>query len=215
MRKLVNFLLLAISLFSCAALSAQEAGKSSQALDSTLSGRWVVNCDFYGSTLYFGLEMQQSGETITGKFDGDKFEGAVKGADIHFLAKDEHGGSEAVKGTLGKSSFAGPITFTNGDDPTNAETHSCNATKTPPRWAGTPQRHDFTPTIFYRQFSPLNKPVLTVSPGDAIHTTTVDAGGKDEKGVSRVLGGNPETGPFYIETASPETQWRSISRAFV
>jgi acetamidase/formamidase len=203
MRKLVNFLLFAISLFSCAALSAQEAGKSSQAQDSTLSGRWVVNCDFYGSTLYFGLEMQQSGETITGKFDGDKFEGTVKGADIHFLAKDEHGGSEAVTGTLQKSSFAGPITFTSGDDPTNAETHSCNATKTPPRWAGKPRRHDFTPTIFYRQFSPLNKPVLTVSPGDTIHTTTVDAGGKDEKGVSRVLGGNPETGPFYIETASP------------
>jgi amidase len=31
----------------------------------------------------------------------------------------------------------------------------------------------------------------------------VDAGGVDEKGVTRVLGGNPETGPFYIETAAP------------
>jgi acetamidase/formamidase len=45
--------------------------------------------------------------------------------------------------------------------------------------------------------------VLTVWPGDTIHTTTVDAGGTDEKGVTRVLGGNPETGPFYIETAAP------------
>jgi len=27
--------------------------------------------------------------------------------------------------------------------------------------------------------------------------------GTDEKGVTRVLGGNPETGPFYVETASP------------
>lgn len=31
----------------------------------------------------------------------------------------------------------------------------------------------------------------------------VDAGGTDEKGVTRVLGGNPETGPFYVETAMP------------
>ena len=31
----------------------------------------------------------------------------------------------------------------------------------------------------------------------------MDAGGTDEKGVARVLGGNPETGPFYIETAVP------------
>jgi amidase len=45
--------------------------------------------------------------------------------------------------------------------------------------------------------------VLTVAPGDTIHTTTVDAGGADEKGVTRVLGGNPETGPFYVETAAP------------
>ncbi len=45
--------------------------------------------------------------------------------------------------------------------------------------------------------------MLTVSPGDTIHTTTVDAGGTDEKGVRRVLGGNPETGPFYVESAVP------------
>ncbi len=40
-------------------------------------------------------------------------------------------------------------------------------------------------------------------PGDTVHTTTVDAGGTDEKGVTRVLGGNPQTGPFYVETAMP------------
>jgi acetamidase/formamidase len=45
--------------------------------------------------------------------------------------------------------------------------------------------------------------VLTVDPGDTIHTTTVDAGGVDEHGVARVAGGNPETGPFYINGAMP------------
>src|SRR5205085_4736080 len=29
------------------------------------------------------------------------------------------------------------------------------------------------------------------------------AGGADEQGITRVLGGNPETGPFYIEGAVP------------
>jgi amidase len=57
--------------------------------------------------------------------------------------------------------------------------------------------------VFYREFSAGNKPVLTVWPGDAIRTTTVDAAGVDEKGVTRVSGGNPETGPFFIETAMP------------
>ena len=59
------------------------------------------------------------------------------------------------------------------------------------------------PTTFYRQFSASNPPVLRIWPGDTVHTTTVDAGGTDEKGVTRVLGGNPETGPFYVETAMP------------
>ena len=73
----------------------------------------------------------------------------------------------------------------------------------PARPAGPPARHEFTPTEFYRQFSALNKPVLTISPGDTVHTTTVDAGGTDDKGVLRVLGGNPQTGPFYVRSAMP------------
>jgi amidase len=91
----------------------------------------------------------------------------------------------------------------NGDDPTHPSTHQFTATIVPKRRAGPPRRHEFTPTTFYRRFSAENKPVLTIAPGDTIHTTTVDAGGTDEKGVTRVLGGNPETGPFYIETAAP------------
>jgi acetamidase/formamidase len=57
--------------------------------------------------------------------------------------------------------------------------------------------------VFYREFSPFNKPVLTIAPGDTVHTTTVDAGGTDADGVRRSRGGNPETGPFYVESALP------------
>jgi acetamidase/formamidase len=95
------------------------------------------------------------------------------------------------------------LVLTKSDDPTHPESHPFTATLVPARPTGPPKRHDFVPTVFYRRFSPENKPVLTVSPGDTIHTTTVDAGGNDETGVARVLGGNPETGPFYIETAAP------------
>ena len=34
-------------------------------------------------------------------------------------------------------------------------------------------------------------------------TWSVDAGGRDAAGVRRSLGGNPETGPFYVEGALP------------
>jgi amidase len=66
-----------------------------------------------------------------------------------------------------------------------------------------PARHEFTPAVFYRQFSSDPAPALRVFPGDTVHTTTVDAGGRDEKGERRVFGGNPLTGPFYVEGAMP------------
>jgi amidase len=40
-------------------------------------------------------------------------------------------------------------------------------------------------------------------PGDTVRTRTVDAAGVDEQSNSRVLGGNPQTGPFYVEGAMP------------
>jgi len=98
---------------------------------------------------------------------------------------------------------SGTIVFTDAGDAAHPNAHKFTATIAPQRRVGVPQRHEFTPTTFYRQFSAANKPVLTVSPGDTVHTTTVDAGGTDEKGLTRVLGGNPETGPFYVETAMP------------
>jgi acetamidase/formamidase len=42
-----------------------------------------------------------------------------------------------------------------------------------------------------------------VNPGDTVKTWSVDAGGTDSKGVHRTSGGNPLTGPFYIEGAVP------------
>lgn len=69
--------------------------------------------------------------------------------------------------------------------------------------ANTPQRHEFKPSAFYREFSPTNQPVLHVSSGDTIHTTTIDAAGTDENSVQRSPAGNPVTGPFYIQKAMP------------
>jgi len=170
---------------------------------NSVAGRWILNADFYGTPLIFQLELKQQGDKVTGDFGGDKLEGTVSGNAMHFLAKDESGGSEELKGTIQGDTLTGTIVFVDGGNPSRPATHAFTAKMVPPPRPGPPRRHEFTPTAFYRQFSPLNKPVLTVSPGDSIHTTTVDAGGTDEKGVTRVLGGNPETGPFYIETAAP------------
>ena len=203
MRKLFTGLALPAAMCASHFAYGQEAQKAAPASVGPLNGRWTVTSDFHGTPIYFKLELEQRGDKLTGNFDGDKLEGTVHGSAVQFLAKDDHGGSEDVKGTLKGSALSGTVVFVNGEDPAHPETHPFTAMLIPPRPSGSPKRHEFTPTVFYRRFSPENKPVLTIAPGDTVHTTTVDAGGTDEKGVTRVLGGNPETGPFYVETAAP------------
>jgi acetamidase/formamidase len=66
-----------------------------------------------------------------------------------------------------------------------------------------PQTRTFTPTAFHRFFSGNIPPVLHINPGDTVRTTTVDAGGRDASNQRHSNGGNPETGPFFVEGAQP------------
>ncbi len=172
------------------------------AQNQQFTGNWIVTADVFGTPIYARITLNQQGDKLTGNFNGDKLEGTVTGTQIHFVSKDNEGGSDTVQGTLRNGTLAGDYIEIDGSNPSHPEHYTFTAVLAPPLQHST-QRHDFTPTVFYRQFSPFYKPVLTVNPGDAIHTTTVDAGGTDEKGVRRVLGGNPETGPFYIQGAQP------------
>jgi len=52
---------------------AQDATKQPHPPD-TIAGRWIVSADFYGSPLYFMMELEQTGEKLSGNFDGDKLE---------------------------------------------------------------------------------------------------------------------------------------------
>jgi amidase len=166
------------------------------------SEQWIVSADFYGTPLYFRMELIREGGKLTGNFSGTQLEGTVNGNAIHFLAKGANGASQECTATLDGGAMSGTLAMKGPDDPAPV-TRKFTAERIPERRTRAAQRHEFTPTVFYRQFSALNKPVLRVWPGDTIHTTTVDAGGTDEKGVTRVLGGNPETGPFYVEGAMP------------
>jgi amidase len=65
------------------------------------------------------------------------------------------------------------------------------------------ETHTFIPTVFYNTYSFAHPPALRIKPGDRVITKTIDAGGVDWNGKSVASGGNPETGPFYIEGAEP------------
>jgi len=181
----------------------QSAQERSRPVNPVVSGRWSLIADFYGTSVNFSLKLNQDGDKLTGIFRGSPLEGSLQGNAISFVVNGEQGDTVECRGAIRDNTISGTLLFANTNDPGPATTVPFSATLVPQRNPVIPQKHEFVPTAFYRDFSAARKPALTVSPGDTIHTTTIDAGGTDENGVVRVLGGNPETGPFYVETAEP------------
>jgi acetamidase/formamidase len=62
--------------------------------------------------------------------------------------------------------------------------------------------HHFKPTVYYTAIGSY-PPALHIESGDTVITTTVDSGGRDATDQQATPGGNPQTGPFYINGASP------------
>ena len=62
--------------------------------------------------------------------------------------------------------------------------------------------HTFEPTRFHQTIGS-HEPVLRIRDGDTVVTWCVDAGGHDREFKSVTPGGNPQTGPFYVEGAEP------------
>ena len=171
----------------------------------TLTGRWVVTADLYGSPLYLALQLDQQGAALTGSYDGGKLTGTRSGRHLHFVADDSD--SDSVKDVVDADYADGKLTGTaeeiDSDDPDHKTRYSFTALPVPELRPGPPKRHDFKPHVFYREFSPFNQPVLRIESGDTVHTTTLDAAGVDGEKRKLSLGGNPQTGPFYVAQASP------------
>jgi acetamidase/formamidase len=168
---------------------------------NTVDGNWLLTEDVYGTPLHQRLTLKADGSTLSGALGRRSIEGTLSGNAIRFTVKTEDATDEFT-GMLSAGEMSGMLVHTEPDEP-NPRKASWSARRVPAKRAGPPQRHEFVPTTFHRQFSASIPPVLHIWPGDTVHTTTVDAAGTDEHGVTRVLGGNPETGPFYVETALP------------
>ena len=168
-----------------------------------ISGEWLITRELFGNTIYHKVTLKLDKGKVTGAFaSGKKIEGTLQGNALHFIARDGNSTVECT-GTVSGGTISGKFIETLASNPKDVNESPITATRVPAPRSGPPQRHEFTPTIFYREFSASPPPVLHIWSGDTVHTTTVDAGGSDERGIRRSLGGNPQTGPFYIETAWP------------
>ncbi|MGB4770730.1 MAG: acetamidase/formamidase family protein [Chitinophagaceae bacterium] len=64
-----------------------------------------------------------------------------------------------------------------------------------------PQTYRFISPSYVNAYDSRIPTVLTIRPGDTVHTETIDAGGFDKNGERKGKRGNPLTGPFYVDGA--------------
>jgi amidase len=168
-----------------------------QAQNASPAGKWVSDMKFFGNHNYAHLELALAGNKLTGKLGNDIFEGTFENGLIEGTVAEGPQQTLRFSGRLEGDRIAGTATFLQ-----NNQELTWEATREVPLTAA-PQTHKFEPTEFQHFFSDAIAPVLRISPGDTVSTWSVDAGGADPKGVRRTSGGNPLTGPFYIEGAVP------------
>lgn len=162
-----------------------------------VSGPWVCRYFRFGQELEVErVELKAEGAKVAGTMSGWKLEGTIDHDLLRLTATRLDGKAMATyEGRVRGDEIHGTVEF-RGDDLAWTARRAREAT-------GEPRTHVFEPTSFHRVFSGAIEPVLRINPGDTVTTTTVDAGGRDAKDQPRSLGGNPQTGPFYVEGAMP------------
>lgn len=161
------------------------------------SGDWLLTLTEFGAPEYQRAELNFDGEKITGRAGNITLEGTVRAGRVELEGKQPTGTAAAkLTGVLANGEGKGDGVRPNG----SSITWTARRIKDKP---ATPQTHPFTPTVFYNYFTSTVPPALTIFPGDTVESWSVDAGGVDALGKRRSPGGNPLTGPFYVEGVMP------------
>ncbi|MBZ5596098.1 MAG: acetamidase/formamidase family protein [Acidobacteriia bacterium] len=162
-----------------------------------LEGVWEVTITRFGEPSYRRATIKASGDKLSGQLDEMTLEGTAHGEAVAFTVREKDG---KVIGDFKGTAIEGVLV---GTAKVNDEAVSWTAQHLAERPVGGPQAHRFFPRTFHREFSSTIAPAMHVFPGDSVTTATVDAGGRDANGRQRSLGGNPLTGPFFVENAWP------------
>lgn len=168
------------------------------ALSAQAAESWLLQLDRWGNPSYMTLHLQDEHGKLSGTLDGDTLTG-TRNKDLLILnVIDKEGKRYQYKGNASADRLHGTADFPDTNDANARASHTFSARRLPERASDAPQRHEYIPTDYSNTFSATRLPVLTLWPGDSIHTTTIDSGGVDEHGVTRALYGNPQTGPFFV-----------------
>jgi amidase len=162
---------------------------------------------------YARVALKADGSRLTGTWGDRTIAGSISGTQVEIrLAETDGAPAGTLKGTIAGTTLSGTgaLVMQRGrGGPGGAVARAAAAPQESVTWTLTaytppaaPKMHDFSPTSFYTTYSAKWEPVLRIYPGDTVRTRTVD-NDRDAKATRYGAGGNPSTGPFYIEGALP------------
>lgn len=166
------------------------------------AGQTTVDGDWNHYLVQFGKEfgaarvtLESHGARVTGTLNELTLEGTIEGDLLRLTATGPGGEWGTFEGRVRGDEINGKILV-------GGEEYGWTARRAKVM-TGPPRTHIFEAAAFHNAFSGAIDPTLHINPGDTVRTSTVDAGGADASDVTRALGGNPQTGPFYVEGAMP------------
>jgi amidase len=131
---------------------------------------WLLKTDTYGNSLHQRLTLGVKREELSGALDGDAIQGKISGNHLHFVATDKRNNRTEVEAQLLSSKMHGELTITLSSAPNEHLKRSFSGYALEEKPARVPAMVEFTPTKFYNEFSAEIDPVLTIWPGETIHT---------------------------------------------
>lgn len=157
---------------------------------------------------YARVTIKVDGTAVSGVWGDRTIAGSLNGTKLEINLSDATGPAGTLTGIVNGTAASGGGTlkpaarggFGGGGAAPSAAAITWTLTPyTPP---ATPKIYTYEPTSFYTTYSADWAPVLRIYPGDTVRTRTVD-NDRDGKATRYGVGGNPSTGPFYVEGALP------------
>lgn len=186
------FCLLAAIVGITVQLAAQSRPAPPPTNPARLAGEWIFEMEGDGQPQR--VTLTASGDSLRGQVYGQNFAASLTGTRVAFAVGDFR-----WRATVRGDSLVGFL----GVAPDSS------------RWVGVrdtrpaaPRSVRLEPTTWWRGISATAAPALHIAAGDTVRTTTVDAGGwgrgaYGDRANKLTMGGNPLTGPIYVEGALP------------
>ncbi|MFI5156833.1 MAG: acetamidase/formamidase family protein [Chitinophagales bacterium] len=175
-----------------------------QKAPDTIDEYWLFRIDYIGNPMYKVVKLNADQGKLEGQYvnENTRLKGKLEKNKYSLETLSGEGNYSQYEGEYTNGKINGNVLWKEPVTGKSLESH-WTAVRFPMERPGPPKKYDFVPSAFHLGYSGDIPPALHCWPGDTVYTETVDCNGFDRQGIHKVMEGNAEIGPFYIESAIP------------